>query len=359
MTPRQDISWRVVVKVILVAVAIGAGLYFAYLVRQILTLFFVSVFLAVALAPPVNALHRGRMPRSGAILLVYLGMVLSIVGIGLLIVPPIVSGVNNLAHNLPGYVEDLRKNKTIRRYDEKYHIVAKLQKEAGKVPQRLGDAAGTLRDVTVGVFTRIVQLVTVLVMTFMLLRDGRRFMEFVYRQLLPETEVRARKLSGEIERAISGYVIGNLAISVVAGLVTFVTLKLLDVPFAVPLAVLMAFLDLIPLVGATIGGVIIGIVCAIVDFPTAVIVWVVVLLVYQQLENNLLQPVIYSRTVQLHPLFVLIAVLIGAALLGVLGVLLAIPAAAVIQLLIKDWWAHRTRADPRTVSGAAADEPAV
>ena len=356
MTARQDISWRVVAKVILVVVAIGAGLYFFYLVREVLTLFLVSVFLAVALAPPVNAIHRGRMPRAGAILLVYLGLVLSIVGIGLLVVPPIVNGVNNLTKNLPTYVEDLRKNDTIRRYDEKYHIVNSLQKEANKAPQRIGDAAGTLRDVTVGVFTRIVQLVTVLVMTFLLLRDGRRFMEFVYRQLPPEREPRARKLSGDVERAISGYVIGNLLISVVAGLVTFVTLTLLDVPFAVPLAVLMAFLDLIPLVGATIGGVIIGIVCAIVDFPTAVIVWVIVLLVYQQVENNLLQPIIYSRTVQLHPLFVLIGVLIGATLLGVLGVLLAIPAAAVVQLLLKDWWAHRPGAEGRAPA-VGAEQP--
>jgi predicted PurR-regulated permease PerM len=120
------------------------------------------------------------------------------------------------------------------------------------------------------------------------------------------------------------------------------------VPFAVPLAVLMAFLDLIPLVGATIGGVIIGIVCAIVDFPAAVIVWVIVLIVYQQVENNLLQPIVYARTVQLHPLFVLLAVLIGASLLGVLGVLLAIPAAAVVQLLLKDWWAHRARPEAMT-----------
>src|SRR5439155_17227429 len=141
-------------------------------------------------------------------------------------------------NNLEGHVESLGNTKAISTIDEKSPIVDKLQKEAGKVPQRLGDAAGTRRDVTVGVFTRIVQLVTVLVMTFMLLRDGRRFMEFVYRQLPPESEPRARKLSGEVQRAISGYVIGNLFISVIAGLVAFVTLKLLDVPFAVPLAVL-------------------------------------------------------------------------------------------------------------------------
>jgi predicted PurR-regulated permease PerM len=116
---------------------------------------------------------------------------------------------------------------------------------------------------------------------------------------------------------------------------------ILSVPFAVPLAVLMAFLDLIPLVGATIGGVGIGIVAAISDFPTALIVWAIFFVVYQQIENNLLQPIIYRRTVQLHPLVVLIAVLIGGSQLGVLGALIAIPVAAGLQILLKDWWRGR------------------
>ena len=115
----------------------------------------------------------------------------------------------------------------------------------------------------------------------------------------------------------------------------------LNVPFAVPLSVLMAFLDLIPLVGATIGGVGIGIVAAIANFPTAVIVWAIYFIVYQQIENNILQPVIYRRTVALHPLVVLIAVLIGGSQLGVLGALIAIPVAAGLQILVKDWWRAR------------------
>src|SRR6266496_1716643 len=112
-------------------------------------------------------------------------------------------------------------------------------------------------------------------------------------------------------------------------------LQILDVPYAVPLAVLMAFLDLIPLVGATIGGVAIGIVAAIAHFPAALIVWAVYFIVYQQVENNLLQPIIYRRTVAIHPLVVLVAVLIGGSQLGVLGALLAIPVAAAIQIVVK------------------------
>jgi predicted PurR-regulated permease PerM len=145
-------------------------------------------------------------------------------------------------------------------------------------------------------------------------------------------------------------------ISILAGIVTYVTLEILNVPFAVPLAVLFAFFDLIPLIGATLGGILIGIVVAFVDFPTSLIVWVAVLIGYQQIENNIIQPVIYGRTVQIHPLVVIIAVLIGGALLGVLGVLVAIPAAAAIQSVVRDWWHFRQGGATQTSPGAI--EPA-
>jgi predicted PurR-regulated permease PerM len=340
---RPGFSPREIASVVLTAVAVVGALYFLYLIRVVVGLVLISLFLAVALTPLVNRLDRGRYPRWAGILTVYLAIVLSIFGIGLAVVPPVVNGVNDLVHNLPGYVEDLNKNKQFRKYDEKYHIVDSLKKEADKLPSRVADAAGTLRDVTVGVFTRIVQLITVLVITFLLILDGRRLAEWFYRQLDPGREVRARKVAAEINRSVVGYVVGNILISVVAGLVTWLTLSILGVPFAVPLAVVMALFDLIPLVGATLGGIVIGIVCAIVDFPTAPIVWVVVLLLYQQFENHLIQPIIYGRTVQLHPLIVIVAILIGGTLLGVLGALLAIPAAAVVQILLKDWWEHRPR----------------
>jgi predicted PurR-regulated permease PerM len=335
------ISASEIARVVLTAVAIAAALYFIYLIRVVVELLLLSIFLAIALTPLVNALDRGRFPRWAAILSVYLGIVLSIFGLGLAVVPPVVNGVNDLADNLPTYVEDLKDNRQFRKYDEKYHIVDKLQKESEKLPARIGDAAGTLRDVTVGVFTKAVQLLTVLVITFILILDGRRFAEWFFRQLDSDAEKRARDVAREINRAIVGYVVGNLLISVLAGLMTYVTLTILNIPFAVPLAVLMALFDLIPLVGATLGGIVIAIVCAIVDFPTAPIVWVIVLVVYQQAENHLVQPIIYGRTVQLHPLLVIVSILIGGTLLGVLGALLAIPAAAVVQILVRDWWQHR------------------
>jgi len=118
-------------------------------------------------------------------------------------------------------------------------------------------------------------------------------------------------------------------------------MRILGLPFAGPLAVLVGLFDLIPLVGSTIAGVVVGIVAAVVGFPGKLIAWVIFLIVYQQFENNVIQPVVYRRTVAIHPLVVIVAVLIGGSLLGVLGALLAIPIAATVQIVVKEWWQYR------------------
>jgi predicted PurR-regulated permease PerM len=352
----SQVSARVVAKVVLIVAAVVAGLYVAYLIREVIGLILIAAFLAVAIAPAVNWLNRRRVPRWIAILLVYLSIGASIFGIGLLIVPPLVTGITDLSQNLPGYVDDLRHNKTFREYDNRYDITQKITEQADQLPTKLGDAAGTLRDVTVGVFTRFVQLFSILVITFFMVKDGHRLLNFIYAQLPAARARRMKKIAGDISDAIAGYVFGNFVISVLAGLVTYVTLKLLDVPFAVPLAILFGFFDLIPLVGATLGGILVGIVVAFIDFPVGLIVWAAVLILYQQLENNLIQPYVYGRAVALHPLIVIIAILIGASLLGVLGALMAIPAAAAIQAVVRDYWRTRRGEDTAVISGEAPAE---
>ena len=352
----QQVSARLVARVVLVIAAVVGALYFLYLIRDVVGLVLIAAFFAVAIAPAVNWLQKRRVPRWLAILLVYLGIASGIFGIGLLIVPPLVNGVEDLSADLPGYVDDLRHNKTFRDYDDRYQITEKLTQQAEELPSKLGDAAGTLRDVTVGVFTRFVQLFSILVMTFFFVRDGPRVLEFLYRQVPPERAKRLRTIADDVSDAIAGYVFGNFVISVAAGLVTYVTLRILDVPFATPLAILFGFFDLIPLVGATLGGILVGIVVAFVSFPAGLIVWVVVLILYQQIENNLIQPYVYGRAVQLHPLIVIVAILIGAALLGVLGALIAIPAAAAVQAVIRDYWRFRQEEHAPASSAEASAE---
>ncbi len=353
---RSQVSGRVVARIVLIAAAVIGALYFAYLIRQVIGLVIVAVFFAVAIAPAVNWLDHRKVPRSLAILLVYLAGAASIFGIGLLIVPPLVNGVEDLSNDLPGYVDDLRHNETFRDYDNRYHITGKLKHQAKELPNKLGDAAGTLRDVTVGVFSRFVQLFSILVITFFLVKDGDRLLGFFYRQLPPERARRMQTIADDISDAISGYVFGNFLISVLAGLVTYLTLRIIGVPFALPLAILFAFFDLVPLVGATLGGILVGIVVAFVDFPVGLIIWAIVLILYQQIENNLIQPFVYGKAVELHPLIVIVAILIGGALLGVLGALVAIPAAAAVQAVVRDYWRFSREKLPLAGSDETAAE---
>jgi predicted PurR-regulated permease PerM len=183
--------------------------------------------------------------------------------------------------------------------------------------------------------------VTILVMAFFLLLDGQRILAFAFKELGPERGPRVQRVAGDVYRAVAGYVAGNLLISVIAGTLSYIVMRILGIPFAIPLAVLVALFDLIPLVGSTIAGAIVAIVAAIVGFPGVFIAWLIFLVVYQQFENNVIQPVVYKRTVRIHPLIVIVAVLIGGSLLGVLGALLAIPIAASIQIAVKEIWQMR------------------
>jgi predicted PurR-regulated permease PerM len=348
-------SSRAIVRIVLTISATLGALYVLWLVRSTLLLVFIAVFLAVALGPAVGFFRDRGVPRGLSILLVYFLLAAGTVGVGLLVVPPIVNQVADLSEQLPSYIDDLQKNEQFRKYDEKYHISEKLTEQAGKLPSHLGDAAGALQSITVGAFGAIVQLVTVLTMTFFLLLDGRRIADFLLSMRGPEREQRYRRIAGDIYQSVAGYVAGNLLISLAAGLTTYAMLAILGVPFAVPLAVLMSFLDLIPLVGATLGGVAIGVVTLFNNFPTSTIAWVIFLIVYQQFENNVLQPVIYRKTVNVAPLAVIVAILIGGSLLGILGALVAIPVAAAIQIIVRDVWATRDRAPHVEVVEHAGD----
>jgi predicted PurR-regulated permease PerM len=336
-----QLSTRTIVRVFFTLVALGVLLYTLYLVRSVVGLLLIAVFLAVALGPAVDRAARMKLPRPAAILAVFLGLFIAIFLLGLIVVPPIVNEVQAFADDVPSYIDDIRSNDTLREYDDKYDVNKKLEDQASSLPSRLGDAAGALQAVTVGVFSTVIQLVTVLTIAFFLLLDGGRIVNFLLAQVRREYQERVRVVAGDIYKSTGGYVAGAMALATAAGISTYILLSILDVPFAVPLAVLMAFFDLIPLVGSTIGGVLVALVTLFADFPQDTLVWVVFVIVYQQFENSVLQPLVYRRAVNLHPLAVITAILIGSNLLGVLGALVAIPIAAAIQITLKDVWANR------------------
>lgn len=335
---------RLVVRVLLIVIAFGISIYLVYLLRKPIGWVLIATFLAVALSGPVNLLND-YMRRGFAIAIVYLGLLLIPIGIGVLIVPPLVEQGNNLVQNLPEYAADAQefaeRNERLRELERDYNITEKLQEQAERLPARIGDAANVLGNIGLGVVNSLFALFTILVLAAFLLGSGRTWINRAL-ELRPSAEAaRLRTAFDHMGRAVGGYVGGMLAQATVAAVSSYIVLSILGVPFAAALAIIIFFADLVPLVGATIGALLVGLVTVFSDFPTATIVWVIYTIVYQQVENNFIQPQIQKRAVNVHPFIVLVAVLFGSALLGVLGALVAIPVAASIQIAIREWWDWR------------------
>jgi predicted PurR-regulated permease PerM len=339
------LSVRNLVRIVLVIVCVAIVLYMLWLLRKPISWLLISVFLAVALSPPVNYLTR-RMKRGFAIALVYLGLLLVPIVLIALIVPPLITEANDFAENVPQYADDLtefvQKNETLRKLNKDYDITQKLQDEAGKLPNRLGGAAGTLRDIGLGIVSSLFALLTILVMTAFLLSSGKGWTDQLIASRPPHQRERLRRSADNMASAVSGYVAGALTIAMIAGTATFIVLTILGVPFSGPLAVMAGLMSLIPMVGATIAAVVIGVVTLFEDFPTATIIWTIWAIAYQQIENNLIQPQIQRRTVNVHPFITIVAVLFGGTLLGVMGAIVAIPVAASIQILLREYVDLRT-----------------
>jgi predicted PurR-regulated permease PerM len=338
-------SVRLIVRIVLVVVCVAIALYLLFLLRKPISWLLISVFLAVALSPPVNWLNR-RMRRGFAISLTYLGLLLVPVLLIALIVPPLITEANNFADNVPRYADDVTEfvqdNERLRELNKDYDVTSKLEEEAGKLPSRLGGAAGTLRDIGFGIVNSLFALITILVLTAFLLSSGRDWTDAFIDSRPREQRDRLRRARDNMASAVGGYVAGALTIAFIAGVATYIVLTILGVPFSGPLAVIAGLFSLLPLVGATIAAVLIGFVTLFENFPTATIIWAIWAIVYQQLENHLIQPQIQKRTVNVQPFITIVAVLFGATLLGIIGALVAIPAAASIQILVREYVDLRT-----------------
>ena len=338
---------RTVLVVIGILVAAFITLKILWLSRHILSWVFIALFLALALNPAVDRLERRFGRRGAATGVVFVGALILIALIGWLFVPVLVDQVNSFAHKVPDYLEDLTKGRgRLGFLQEKYHLVDKARKalrEGGAA--KLFGLSGTALAVAKGVVTAVVATLTIAFMTFFMLLEGPKWLERFYSLLAPASRRRWQAVGRDIYRTVGGYVSGNLLISLIAGTLTTVVLLIAGVPFAVALGLIVAILDLIPLAGATIAAIIVGTVAFLHSVPAGIIV-VVFFIIYQQLENHVLQPVVYGRTVQLSPLAVLISVLIGAELAGVLGALAAIPVAGTLPVIFLDWLRHRRGETP-------------
>ncbi len=348
MVRNLDTTPRTVLRTVLIVLIVLLTVYVVYLLRKPLSWLVIAAFLAVAVSGPVALLSRW-VPRGLAIGTVYLGLIMIPVVLAALFIPPLVSQAEDLANNVPEYAQDVEdfvnENETLRGLNEDYDIVTKLQEEAEKLPAKIGDAASILSDIGVGLVNSIFALVTILILSIFMVSSGGRWVErFVGAQDEPHQE-RMRRALNAMASAIGNYVGGALIQATLAAVAAFIVLSILGAPFAGPLALIIFFGDLIPVVGATIAAFVVGIVMIFVNFPVGLIVWIVYAIVYQQVENYVIQPRIQGRAVQVEPMVILIAVLFGSTLFGVIGALLAIPAAASIQIAIREILDYRRQGE--------------
>jgi predicted PurR-regulated permease PerM len=285
--------------------------------------------------------------RGAAAGLIYITALVALVGLGFLLIPPLADQITKLADAAPGYVHDLTKGRgPLGFLETKYHVKEKVAEAFQNGGSAASFAGGTVLSVTQSVVSAVVGFVTIAFMTFFMILEGPTWVDRFLSLLPAESEPRWRSVGRRVSETVSGYVTGNLLISLIAGGSTTLVLLITGVPYALALGLVVAILDLIPLAGATLAGILIVTVAALASGIQAAIVVGVFFVVYQQIENHLLQPLVYGRTVELSPLAVLIAVLVGAEVAGVLGALSAIPVAGTFQILLVDWREHRRAGVP-------------
>lgn len=310
-----------------------------------LTILLVAAFLTLALNPLVEWLNTRGLRRSRSVALVFAGALVVFALLGVLVFPPVVSEGSQLLANAPIYVDSLLDSRWLRRLDENYDVIERLRTEintrltdADFIGRVFGGVLGAGRALANGVF----QLFTILILTLYFLASLPAAKQAAYAIIPASRRPRVEPLAEEIMRRTGAYAIGQVTVAAINALCSYVMMRVLGIPYAAVLAVVVGFLGLIPMVGATIGAVL---VCSVAffDAPRAAVIAGIYYLIYQQLENYVIAPKIMARTVAVPGAVTVVAALAGGTLLGVLGALLAIPVAAGLLLLYEEVLVPRQR----------------
>lgn len=352
---REHVPVRTILSVIGLVLASAAGLWILYRAERVVVWIVIAAFFAVALAPAVGWLERrflaGRR-RAVATLLVFLAVLVVLLAIIAMFAVPLAREGSSLTRQLPTLIDQARAGKgPVGQLLTRTHALSYLRAHEEQIKATASGLTSPAVGVLRGVATGVAGALTIFVLAFLMVLEGPKIVAATLGLFPPRRAARIQRVATDCAKSVSGYITGNLAISVICGLLTFAVLKIFGVPFAALLALFVAIADLVPLVGATLGAVV-AVIAAFIHSVPAGIAAVVFFIVYQQLENHLLQPLIFSRTVKVNPLTVLIAILVAVELAGILGALLAIPIASMIQVILRDVWNHR-HGYPDTDPGAA------
>jgi predicted PurR-regulated permease PerM len=339
---RQPVPVKTIVVTVGLVLATAGVIEIVIKLRKVIIWVAIAAFFAVVLHPAVEfGVRKLRLKRALAALIVFvLGM--AVLGAaGYAFIKPIVNEVNDFVNNFPSYVNDAKAGRgTIGHIVKRYHIDGYVDRNQAKLKAALKTAEKPLVHLARGILDTLTAIATIIVVTFLMLIEGPRMMENGLAVLSPTRRAHVEEVLTDATSALAGYVAGNLAMAIIAGGVCYLALVALGVPFRGVLALWVGFTTIIPLVGAVIGA-IPAVTVAFIHSTPAGIAMIVILIVYQQIENRTFAKRIMARTVALTPLATVVSVLVGFDLLGILGVLLAIPAAGVINVVIRDLWRYR------------------
>jgi len=322
-----------------------------YVARQPLALILIAAFLALSLSPIVNIMSK-RLPgrsRGLATAIAYI-LILSAVGFVIyLLLPPLIRQTQIFIEDLPTYVDKLQTGKDgVSEFVRHYGLSDQISRLGGEVSQRYGAIGSSLLDLAGNIFNNVASIITIIILAFFMLVEGPIWIDKFWQLQPAHKRKHGKEVAARMYKVITGFVTGQLMIAALSGTSVFIVLTLLHIDFALPLSVLGAMLGLIPFIGATLAAIILVLV-ALVHSPTAAVILLIYFVIYQQIENNFIQPVVQAKTTEVSPLLVLIATIIGVFVAGLLGAILAVPLAGCLRVLANDYLErHHIKLDAET-----------
>ncbi|MCE7936693.1 AI-2E family transporter [Candidatus Saccharibacteria bacterium CPR2] len=350
MATQLQIDNRTIVRIVVIIGSFVVGVWLVHTLKQPLVIIAMSIFLAMALNPPVSYLAK-KMPKDSRGLatgVAYTVVLLILATMLYVTIPTIVEQSRNLSQKAPSYVENLsRGNDVVSRTVQRYELQDDIKAMQSELTQRLGFASNPLIALFERVTSSFVTVLTILVLAFFMLVEGPDWLDRFWTLMPENNRAHRKKLAYKMYRTVTGYVNGQLLIAVLSATTSLVVMSIVGIPFAIPLATIVGLFGLIPLIGATLAAVVV-VTVSLFKSLTAAIIMLIFFIIYQQIENNVVQPIVQSKTVDVSPLTVLVAAIIGVSLAGFIGAIVAIPIAASLRILVLDYIDRKRLASPST-----------
>jgi predicted PurR-regulated permease PerM len=356
-TARRALSISITPQTMFVAAAIVAVVWAFVEVRTAVITLFLALFSALVLEPVVTLAQRKlKLGRGPAALIVVFAVVAFALVAAFILIAPFVKAIRDFVDALPSIVQDIRDSSIGSWIDAHSQAPEESQENVKQIAEAIGEAAGGVLGVTVSAFSLILGLVTAVFLTLFLIMDLPRIVGAIDTVLDPAGSARLKRIMPAVVTAVSRTMLGNIAISIICGTIYGLSAWALGLPFPLALAFIAGFLDLIPMVGATVAGAIL-VLAALTQGVTEAVIMLAIVLVYQQIENYVLQPTILGKAADVSGFLVIASVLVFGTLLGAVGAIIAVPIVASIQIIVRELTAKRRAEMAKLRASDAAHAP--